>query len=107
MFVLSKKLEETRLLHLSSPDSITVTMCFKHLKVDILGEKVELSYICISHFWSKGPTFFASLCVIVFHGDVYCVRVLRGSMACVVSVLLAGSPEDPVLDWCSYLPGHA
>lgn len=51
--------------------------------------------------------FLASFCALVFHGDVYCVRILRGSMACVVSLLLARSSEDPVLDWCCYLPGNA
>lgn len=51
--------------------------------------------------------FLFSFCVTVFHGDVYCVRILRGSVACMVSLLLAGSPEDPVLDWCRYLPGNA
>lgn len=63
--------------------------------------------------WKEGSYFsgskvpISSFCVTVFHGDVYCVRVLRSSVARMVSMLLAGSSEDPVLDWCCYLPGNA
>lgn len=58
-------------------------------------------------FFHLSVLLLASLCVIVFHGDVYCVRILRSSVACMVSLLLEGSPEDSVLDWCCYLPGNA
>lgn len=60
-----------------------------------------------NYFLGLRLLFLVSFCVIVFHGDVYCVRILRGSLACMVSLLLAGSPEDPVLDWCCYIPGNA
>lgn len=42
----------------------------------------------------------------VLHGDVHRVHPVRSALVHLGSVLLEGSPEDPVLDSWGHIPGH-